>query len=83
MIGQIIISQAKCEESRTEFNFFCRELENFSAHELTVFREKYFAFRKDFSQWKLGFTTSFSFTDSPRIFPQVCKIRGVLLSKFE
>ena len=31
---------------------------NFSAHEQTVFRENYFAFRKDFSQWKSGIKVS-------------------------
>ena len=45
---------------RAEFNFFSQRnfftenWQNFSAHEQTVFREKHFAFRKDFSQWKSG-----------------------------
>ena len=48
----------KVEPSST----FCAEnWRNFSAHEQTVFCERYFAFSKDFSQWKSGFTVKLYF----------------------
>ena len=69
---------SEMRKSWTEFNFlsqrnfFAENWRNFSAHEQTVFREKYFAFRKDFSQWKSGFREAQQDTTNSRKFSQLC-----------
>ena len=61
LIGRDFFSLAKFEKSWTHFNFsaksnsFAENWRNVTAHEQNIFREKFFSFRKVFSQWRSGF----------------------------